>query len=579
MQSTKNTSSPPILSVEYDGFSGINRSEAYSGKGGISDIVNFRLTADGALRKRAGAVKVATLNSKPRAYCETDDGNALILMSNRFGILNTDSFSASTITTVGTFSGDADIFCYDGKMFLMDGSELYVYENNDLFPVQGYAPLYGKNWHPTSKGDVYQKPNLLSDKIRISYTVKEPNPSRFFFDQAVKSIDGVYVDGAFVNSSRFALEESASYASCGLDLATGSTVMFYLTVDNLKRTKVTGMTRALLYGSSDGRGIDTSSVVFYNEGTLGTVACTRRIDTDEFADASMVYHGATAMYVTDDDILTVGDGTAVVNAVRRRGKKLLVFTARETFALTESDGISLMFPISSYAGCSTKGGALSIQDRPVTVSEAGILVWSPISYDNDEYVAECISAPIDGLTSPSFFRSSVAHLNRRTSELWFSDPMSADKRVFIYNTVSKQWYSYSGISADMFVEIKSKTGFFKENDLYVFDDDATDDSDGSTVSHISSYFSTGILNFGDTASTKRICRVSAAADPDSDLEISIRDDTGRMTSDLFSTSLNDKIGYAEKKLSIPRSRHYTVTATARSSAPVNIRYMKLTAVE
>lgn len=579
MTSKKSTST--LRTVEYNGFGGMDRSEAFSGKGCLADVVNFRVCPDGSLKKRHAAVKMATLNSKPRAYRELDGGNALLLMNNRFGILNTESFTFSTVITVGTISGDAHIFCYAGKTLLLDGSELYVYENDTLTAVEGYAPLYGKDWDPIKCGEINERQNLASPHLRISYLIKNGSPTRFMFGLSASSIDAVYLNGVKVSAYQFPLEDGSMSASCGMTLADGDEITFCLTADGTEssRDMLTTSTRAAIFGAGGDRGADPSSVAFYREGSSAQVICTRRIDAYSFKDTLSAYPNAIPLYVTADDILTVGDGTAPINAVRRRGDRLLLFTLGETYALAESGGASSLSMISSYAGCSAKGAALSIQDSPVTVSEIGVLVWSPVSYDGDEYVAKCISHPIEGAFSEQFYSSTVAHLHRSRGELWFSDPSSDDKRIFIYNTLTGHWYSYSGISADSFFDAGGRIGFFSGRDAYVFDDSATEDTSDEVTTPIIASLTTGTVDFGDRESSKRLCKLSLTADPDTELDVTVKDALGNTVESKVTSSHGEGVGYADLRLSVPRSMHYTVTVTSPPSSSGRLRSLKLTATE
>lgn len=577
---TSLSSNRSSMTVSYNGFKGIDRSVRNTGKGILSDIVNFTVSSDGTLKKRPCFSFKATFASQPRAIYPLDGQGALMLAGNNFGILDTESFSFSIKRFIQS-SDDASFFCYDGEIYLLSGNGIYVYRGGTMEPVNGYAPLYGMEWDPVNCGEIYEDQNLLSDRIRISYRITSGSPTRFFSKLPIKSVDAVYVNNKPIATSRFVIADGALSIENGITLDEGDEITFYLTTENTPTGKsaLTSCVRAAIYGSNGDRGATASSVAFYRGDSEGSIICTRRISRDSYDSSSKAYPNAPALYVTFDDILTVGNGGAMVTATCRRDNRLLVFTDHSAFALTESESSSYLFLLSDSNGCTSVDCALAMMDTPVTVSSDGILLWSPSAYDSVCYSAKCISDPIIGLPSKEFFRNSIAFPHSKKSELWFSDPNSVEKRVFIYNTKLKCWYSYSGINADKFFDLKGVLGFFSGYDIFLFGSEKTYDEYSDATILTTASFSLDSVNFGEISKKKRLCRLKMQTVSGGTVSARITDASGNATSLYLVDTGEESVGLIDTRTSpVARSRYYSVKVSCYGNDAPEINALSLIAV-
>ena len=548
------------MSHEYNGFDGIDRTPH---SGGLTDIVNFRLMADKTLKLREAAVRLTSLKDRPRAHYVCDSENLLILSGSRVYYLNLSDLSQKEIGTVLASEGDAQFICYNGKILLLDGDSFYVCGENGLYPVNGYAPLYGKGWHPVFKGRIHQNLNLLSRHYRLSYDINENNPTIFNLDVRSDRINAAYVNGIRANESKLTISDDGLSVSCELLLAAGSELTLYITAASYPpyRDEFKSCTAAETFGEIDNRGADVSSIVFCRGSNPSTVFSTRRIEKSDFDDAKLEYPNMMPIYVTRSDMMTVGNGKSPVTAMCKRGGKLLVFTPDNAYVMTEAGDSSSLVHLSSAGGCSISGAATAMGEYPITVSESGILKWSPVRYDSNEYVASCISLPIAGLPQPSFYTSAVVYNFKRKNEIWFTDPSSDDKRVFIYNSLLDIWYSFNGISADSFFDTGSLRGFFCENDIYVFDETSFFDNSGITPTPIIGKIVTGRINFGSFDCKKRLYKLALRTMQNCSLISEITDASGKSIRMLSSDTAGEQSGYIEQRVPAARSRYYTIAIT------------------
>ena len=563
---------------EYNGFDGIDRTRD---SGGLSDVVNFRLMNDKSLKKREAAILLTALEYKPRAHYVADDSTLLLLSDRTVSFFNLSDLSQKTVGYTDTSAGKAQFFCYDGKIILSDGDDLYVCGNETLSHIDGYAPLYGKNWHPIEKGRVHQQMNLLSKHYRISYKIDDDDPSIFLLDEMSESVDAAYLDGVRISERKFTVDDGGFSISCSHPMQSGSVLTLFITAVSYPyyHDALKSCSRAALYGNGSGRGADVSSVAFYNGSDPAKIFTSRRIEKADLEETLKDYPDAMSIYVTLSDMKTVGNGRSRITAVCRRGGKLLVFTPDSAYALSESGDSSDLFNLSLAGGCDVPDGAASMGDSPVTVSKSGILKWSPVRYDSDEYVAECISAPIGGLPHPSFYTSAAVHSFRSKNEIWFTDPSSSDKRIFIYNTILDAWYCFCGIHADSFFEIGGKTGYFSGNEVYLFDTETYEDISAEGTVPIVGRIVTGRISFGSFDFKKRLFKLAILSGPRNTFDVMIDDASGISLHVPFIDRSGEQLGYTEKRIPAARSRYYTVSLTTLSKNEDRLLGMTMTAAK
>lgn len=564
------------LSFEYDGFEGIDRS---SGAGGLTDIVNFRIMNDRSLKKRPAFAQITSLVTTPRAHYVVDSDTILVLTGQVVYKLDLSSLDMTTVGFTDLSSGDAQFFCYEGSILLLDGDELYVIGDGNLSPLEGYVPLYGKDWDPLQTGTIHEQINLLSNRLRVSFLLSEA-ATRFMFNIPLQSIDAVFVNDERANSSLFTIDDGRFSVSGPAGLEADARVTFFVTFDalNNQRELVTGMTRAAIYGSAEDGRSDSASIAFYsNKGAK--LLCTRRIDTENQSSLFGGYSDALPIYVTKADSITVGDGVSTINAVCRRGNRLLVFTSTDTYALFESDPSSRLTHVSSMGGCVSPNGAIPIDDTAITVSGNGILRWSPARYDSSEYVAEHLSTPLGNLLDGLYLTDAVAYFYRGMGELWFSIPGNSEKQIFVYNVSLNAWYRFIGINADSFFEINGRLGFFSGSSLCLFDPDRSDDFfDGETNAIVSSV-TTGRVNFGSFDTKKRLFCVALRSDPGASVNLTVTDALGNSKSSAVTDFSGELMGYIEARTDVLRSRYYNIRITCASSSSDSIYGISLFAAK
>ena len=187
-------------------FAGVDTRSSCTLPNGSADVINMIPLADGSLKKRCGFKKLSTLPASPKALWtgRLDGKDIAFILADR--ILYTFDFATNSITNtqnLGSLSQNADFFCYDGGIFLLEGTKIYEISHGDLRTPYGYVPLVGKDWSDLIIGEINEPRNLLNNYGRITYVVSDVASNFFKTDSPISSIYAVYVNDIKIDSSRY----------------------------------------------------------------------------------------------------------------------------------------------------------------------------------------------------------------------------------------------------------------------------------------------------------------------------------------------------------------------------------------
>lgn len=441
-----------------------NSSRKEKGSFNAFDVCNFRILPDGSLEKRQGFSMLTELPGEPRAfwsgYLDGDELTFALIESAVYSV-DLDSKRVTLLGTVGSSDGVAEFFFYRGFLYLADGAELYRYDGEDFVSFSGYVPLYGKNWSDRFAGEVYEPVNFLSDKIRITYTLRSDTPA---FNLGIKcsEILSFSVNGNdYLNKVTLGEDGMLITVNSG-SIADGNSINICLRLDasECRRDELIGVRRATVYG-----GADDGRILLYGGSDPSLVFASRYVPRASYAASLEADGSSTDVYFPITDTVSVTDGRYPITALCRHYDRLLIFTARETWMadFTKSAGSPYIVPINSSVGCISENGAVLGGNSPYTVSEGGIYRWTSNSDERNECNAVLISGEIGDMLDSSFFDHAVAFYLRERGEVWFADPDSDEQQVFIYSVSGQRWYRFDGIAVDKFFSYKGEVECSTEN--------------------------------------------------------------------------------------------------------------------
>lgn len=497
----------------FEGFSGLGLSPR--GKTSCR-LDNFRVLADGSIQKREGIRWLASLPSAVRGICAFPEGGEDVILAAAGNRLHRISKSGQTISTVcfATEQGEVGSFVYGGKLYFLDGKELYRYEGGGVAKkIHGYTPLYGKEWdsHDISARTVNEPINALSPHIRIHYRVSGSLGS-LFVGFPIESVDWLRVDGVLVDASRYSINN----AKDGLTfqpLLYG--VEFELSVTLPESAYKGEMSRSCL-SAAVYEDFGNSRVFFYGGSDPTRFFVSQKLDRAAQIRDKELYPSSCGLYIPKGSGASFGDGRPITAAHRVLGR-MVFFSSTALWASEELSGVEgneiLFSPICGHLGCSAPNAVVMTGGAsPISVARNGIY---RLKIDPDlleECITECISEELSEHFDNSFFTGAGICHHRGRGELWFYHPSGKDGQIFLYSLDTEKWYCYRGIFHDQMFEFGGGIGFAKGSDVFLFDEMLSLDCLVDGEHNVEAVFESGWLDFGGTEADKRLESILLTAD-------------------------------------------------------------------
>ncbi len=121
--------------------------------------------------------------------------------------------------------------------------------------------------------------------------------------------------------------------------------------------------------------------------------------------------------------------------------------------------------------------------------------------------------------SAGFCRGAVSYYSPIYGEIWFADPDSDNKTVFVYCEENGTWYTFDGIPADELFTVDGRAAFLSGKYLLGFTKSGTADivvGDMEKTGKIEAEYVSQDIDFDLPGRPKRIRRVMSEADADGD---------------------------------------------------------------
>ncbi len=484
----------------FDGFEGVSAIKP-SSEGRLRTVSNFRVREDGVLEKRCGYRTYATLPAPARGFwqgtvggyarCFAVSGNTVFLMEN--GV-------ATNSTAISTSEGAVSFFTYSDTLFLLDGTYVYAFDNLSLRfrQTDGYAPLYGRNWHPTDYGNVYEDLNLFSPKLRIHYA-NTTGTTEFHLPFYAASVDKVRVDNRTV--SGYYLNEAG-------DILTVPTVG--ASVDVAFTMATNGGDQEMLYQCTQAftdRIESRERLILYGASSGNNLFCASTVSNSMISFCKVFYSDATPLYFKNEGIVTVGAPESPVTTLYRNHDRVLAFHPMGASSISfdaDSDQVT-EYPLLQGIGCCVEGVNLSPEGDPILLNERGVLQISSSVSEPDVFSIKDLSAGLSDVKALCSRRYTTAFHDTTHGEIWLRDPDDVRGLVWVLRLAGKQWYCFESICADLFCRIDGMSGFADgDGALLLFDDDLCSDMGEP----IQAYFETDHFTFSSPELPKRSLRVS-----------------------------------------------------------------------
>lgn len=417
------------LNESPDGDTGLKLGEA-------AVMRNFRITREGHLQIRPGYASVCTLNegSPVRGmwygYVNGQE-HWLCACGGHLWELDREDWSARDLGSID--DADTFFFGYERKVYLLTGSEYYVWDGIDpVKVVEGYIPIVTTAVPPSGGGMLLERVNLLTGKRRAQYS---PDGTAAVFTLPETDIDEVIgVEGTDLEWTADAAAGTVTFA--GAPPKGVSTVTITWRKGNGHREQITGMRFAEIYnGATDAR------VFLYGDGSNAAVYS----DLDE--------HGRpTAEYFPDMNVMAVDSANTPITAVIRHYDRLLVCKSDSAYVtqfdtMELSDGVVTAafytVPVNRALGCAAPGQARLIRNDPRTLFGRGVYTWALAGATRDERNAKRISDRVENTLGGFDLANCVTFDDEERQEYYI---LCGDKAL-IHHYGLDVWYYYDHFPA------------------------------------------------------------------------------------------------------------------------------------
>lgn len=564
----------------FDGFSGIDTRFLHNKRSGATDISNFRICDDGALKKRCGFIRSKNIPEEIRTVWTgiiNGEEKCFILHGNKVSLYNKETHALSNVGVVGTSEGRACFFYYRDRLYLADGQKIYEMLSTAFAPsaTVGYIPLIGKDWPTGKRGEIYEKRNLLCDHARISYKIESFPTIYLHTGWTAKSIDAVYLNGNLLSSTEYTY--NTIFKSVELTgLSENDEVLIYVTYQSAEDQNITqGLftcTDATNFGDLNG-----DRIFMWGGSKKNTLYCSEFVSRESMEESLKANSNSSSLYFPSGYEFAAGDGRHDVRAAIRHYDRLLIFTDGDAWnASPSANGLDStpLLSINKGAGCASMGAVGMADNCPVSVGKHTIFSWNADTDEYNECNATSISSPIDSLLSDFFYQNAVVFNAKRYQELWFH--AFGEESTWVYNIKMKAWYRFMGFDAKGFFELGGDIFFYDKNYLYRFDDALVCDVfSTSSINNITAYFSSDILDFS-TAAKKRLSHVCMSADTGDDtVAMILHIDDRAIIAKNFQTPLGKSHGVFNKRLHSGRFKYAVLKLYSLGEDPVTVHSLEI----
>lgn len=507
-----------------DAFGGIDRSGLIGRLSEAWDIDNFRILADGSLDKREGYELRHTFSSPVDAVYPVpgEEGSVYVLTGGCVYLMALADGAARLLGRASDTSGGC-FFMQGGALYLLAGGNLSAVTTAGLLPVEGYIPLYGRDWSEAG-GEVAEPRNLLSRRVRLSYRLREPSVvlktgfSGFSIESL--SVDGLPLTTAYAKGQFICLPGSFPE-----DTLIETVIVFDA---DCEETEALLACRGAL---TTGQGERETAVLC----GCDSLFFSTHVDADGLAESTACRPGSMGIYFPEGRRVRPGLGTgdeeesAYADTARplyvAGNEDTLLVSGSERSCLLGRDGGLTALPGAPGADCP----GICVGNDVYIVSRRGLFRGSL-----RDGGFRCLSLPLDDPDFPG--ESPVMGFDPRYSELLVSSADDTEGRVWVWSLSRECWYRFSSVGAQGWFTAYAEgpvggecaaPGFFAESGVFVFvPGRGRDRVLGGAELEISATFTSRWSGMGADDCVKRLRALRLCSQGDEELSLLLSDPAG-----------------------------------------------------
>lgn len=339
--------------------------------GEASEMVNFRVTNDGALKKRPGMKALHDFGGEINGAWHGYVGGAEYTVVSAGGKLYTVDVAERAVSEIGTVAdAHTEFFGFSEKLYILDGTQYQVWNGGEsaAAPVTGYVPVVLTNTAPTGGGTELQVVNKLTPKRRVWFSPDGTATEFVLPDNPIAAVTGVKNRVTGKPITEFTADTASGKVTFSSAPAAGKDTIEITYASAGDGAEVKKMRFAEIYnGATDNR------VFLYGDGSNRALY------------SGLDYDGnPTAEYFPDLNVLDIGDENTPITQLIRHYSRLIAFKTDSAYSvqygqITLSDGRETAAfywsPINRAIGNCAPGQVRLVDNNPLTLFNNSVYRW------------------------------------------------------------------------------------------------------------------------------------------------------------------------------------------------------------
>ena len=503
--------------------------------GEMSEMRNFRITQDKHLQIRPGCKSVISL-----ADAVETAGGTVSPTDRICGVWR--GMAGAKEHTIAAFAGylfdvdldtpatrclgqaakaDTAFFGFNGKVYLLDGTNYKSWDGGDLTQFENvtpYVPLVQTATTPGGSGTQLENVNRLTVQKRVLFS-PDGNADTFQLpEKNITSVDKVKLNGtettAYTPNTTNGTVKMSTIPAAGTN-----TLEVTYSKGTDQSTEVKKMRYAELYnGATDTR------VFLYGDGSNKAI-----YSGIEYSTGSV-----SAEYFPALSEVAVGESNTPITALTRHYSRLMAFKPNSSYVINYgtinlSDGTTTaafyVQPVNRQFGNEALGQVKLLENNPLTLDVGSVYQWKSSGYstyitaneNNAVRVSDRVANTLGKYTLADIKTANIKH----DHEYWF---MLGGGKALILNYANDTWYYYEDLPFNTPLEVENETYGFGDDGAVAHFDGAYRNDLGEMID---AYAATGAMDFDKDWLLKYSPMLFVAMQPQSNARVYVSAESNR----------------------------------------------------
>lgn len=576
------------VQLRLENFSGLQAYAPQKGGAGAQALCNLRCMPDGTLRRRDGVRTLVKLPEMLRGAIWSEREAVIYAAAGEhiYAIFEaTDgAYTWEMIGQMQSRQGTVEFFSIDDRLVMMDGVSMYVLTPTIAELITPYIPLYGKDWTGVSSEEVYEQRNVLTDQIHVRYLLTE-RAYTIRLSVTPASVDAIYRDGMLQATDTYTHYQGSGDISFHTEMAVGTVFDMILTLPSDESTRHIRedflRCRCAIRPGEQGRTV----MLFGGGDESGVLYLSETLTPQQRERCYAVAPQAVMLYVLPQGRRELGDGAQDIRAMVRHYDRTLVMTPEGTWTtdmnrLHDEQGGQTFLTVNSTLGCSTRGGALTVGNSPMSICGSDILLWNADTDELDQCNAQSMAQTVRALLADGLGRKGRIYYDSKHDEVIFYLP-GESVPCMIWQRQLQCWttFGYGGQTLQGLFSLGEMMGVLLGDTVCVSEDALPYDIDAAGEQRaIACRFVSHDLGFEHSGESVRpyAVRVCAHASEGQQMTLSLRAAGGKAVTVCLQAT-GETPCEMQKRVSVGRCRHARVELQCDCLGAFSVRLISIAA--